>query len=222
MIVNSMYMGFDDGGGGGETQTGYSEEKMLYYYDGISKNMFYFRGSILSPHSDKTYYARPNSSTGATIEAYIQMDGASRSAYSRGFSLGSNAFCIAFGNGGGSSGSDYRYNPMIYWGANIDYDIFPSGLIYGDKHSFAIVSAPDLAETDPNTLRFYIDGVQVGEEKSQNRNVEWSEGYLTVEGSTNRPLNGTVFNGRFYTRALSVDELLANHQNDITKYGGNS
>ena len=119
--------------------------------------------------------------------------------------------------------SDYFFNPMIFWGGSVDYNIYPNDLKYGDKHTFAIVSTPDPEEVEQNVLSFYVDGVQVGDTKQQNRNAIHNTFYgIVVEGGTSRPMNGTLLSGRFYTRALTVAELAANHANDIAKYGGNT
>lgn len=221
MLVNPIY----GAGGGSPTppSSGYVEGGLICLYDGDTQE------AISNPavtKDGKTYrWDRCNSSDGATIEGYITMSGASSSSsYSRGFNAGVDGteFCIGFGNGGGGSNSDYHFNPMVYWGASIDYEIYPDDLLYGDKHTFAIVSTPDPEETAANTLTFYVDGVQVGDTKTQSRESPLRLYGVIIEGGTSRPLNGILHSGRFYNRALTGAELAANHTNDVTKYGGNT
>ena len=217
MLVNPTY------GAGGAQSSGYVEEELLCLYDGDTQTVV---PTPTATESSGTYdWGRCNSSQGATIEGYITMTGASVGAYSRGFNagVGGTEFCLGFGNGGGGSNSDYFFNPMIFWGGSVDYNIYPNDLKYGDKHTFAIVSTPDPEEVEQNVLSFYVDGVQVGDTKQQNRNAIHNTFYgIVVEGGTSRPMNGTLLSGRFYTRALTVAELAANHANDIAKYGGNT
>jgi|GEM_PF-5372385 len=224
MDILSFEFGKKLGGGGQPSPTpssGYVDGVMAYY-DGTDKSLKVTNEELIATDSGgKEYGYVLNSSDGATIEAYIRMDGASSNAYSRGFSVNDTDFCIGFGNGGGSSDSDYRYNPMIFWGTSSDYDIYPDGLKYGDKHTFSIVSTPDPNEQDANTVTYYVDGKQVGDTKSMARDTLLRISRFYVEGSTGRPLNGSLLNGRFYTRALTAAELAANHANDVAKYGGN-
>lgn len=218
MLVNPTY-----GAGGSPTpSSGYVEDGLICLYDGDTQEV---TSNPAVTNDGKTYrWDRCNSSDGATIEGYITVSGASSNAYSRGFNAGieGTEFCIGFGRGSSSTASDYRFNPMVYWGASIDYDIYPDGLLYGDKHTFVIVSTPDPEETAANTLTFYVDGVQVGDTKTQSRDSQLSLYGVIVEGGTSRPLNGTLHSGRFYNRALTAAELAANHANDVAKYGGNS
>lgn len=220
MLVNPNYKA----SGGSPTptpSTGYVEDIMAYY-DGTDKSLKVTNEELIATDSGgKEYGYVLNSSDGATIEAYIRMDGNSVNTYSRGFSVNDIDFCIAFGNGGGSSDSDYRYNPLIQWGTSLDYEIYPDGLKYGDKHTFSIVSTPDPNEQDANTVTYYVDGEQVGDTKSMTRDTLLRISRFYVEGSTGRPMNGELLNGRFYTRALTAAELAANHANDVAKYGGN-
>lgn len=217
MLINPIYKA----GGSPTPSTGYVEDIMAYY-DGTDKSLKVTNEELIATDSGgKEYGYVLNSSDGATIEAYIRMDGNSVNTYSRGFSVNDTDFCIAFGNGGGSSDSDYRYNPLIHWGTSLDYEIYPNGLKYGDKHTFSIVSTPDPNEQNANTVTFFVDGEQVGETKTMSRGSLVTIQKFFVEGSTGRPLNGELLNGRFYTRALTAAELAANHTNDVAKYGGN-
>lgn len=230
MDILSFELGKKLGGGGQPSptptpSTGYVEDGLLVYYDGNAQEAVqYSKTATFSSATNKIIdINKCNPSDGATIEGYILMSGASSaSSYSRGFNVGTGGteFCLGFGNGG-SSGSDYRFNPMVYWGASMDYEIYPSGLYYGDKHTFAIVSTPNIDPDLANITTFYIDGVQVGDSRSQSRNSTLILTGVIVEGGTSRPLNGKLYNGRFYTRALTTAELAANHANDVAKYGGN-
>ena len=234
MDILSFELGKKLGGGGQPSptptptptptpSTGYVEDIMAYY-DGTDKSLKVTNEELIATDSGgKEYGYVLNSSDGATIEAYIRMDGASSSStYSRAFSVNDTSFCVAFANGGGSSDSNYHYNPMIIsWGGSLDYEIYPNGLKYGDKHTFSIVSTPDPNEQDANTVTFFVDGEQVGEEKTMSRGSSVTINRFIVEGSTARPLNGELLNGRFYNRALTAAELAANHANDVAKYGGN-
>ncbi|MBQ8095195.1 MAG: hypothetical protein IJ242_16710, partial [Clostridia bacterium] len=59
---------------------------------------------------------------------------------------------------------------------------------------------------------------------TQNRNAsKYIFSLLGIENASvlDRPINGKLYNGRFYTRALTAVELAANHANDVAKYGGN-
>lgn len=220
MLINPNYKA-----GGGSPSSGYVEEGLRCMYDGNTQEaVFAQNAATISSATDKIIYLnRCNSSDGATIEGYILMSGASSYAYSRGFNAGTDGteFCIAFGNGGGSSDSDYRFNPMVHWGVTVDYEIYPSGLYYGDKHTFAIVSTPNPDLETANAVTFYVDGTQVGETRTQSRDSILTLNGVVIEGGSSRPLNGSLLNGRFYTRALTATELAANHANDIIKYGGN-
>ena len=221
MLVNPNYKA---GGGSPTPSSGYVEDIMAYY-DGTDKSLKVTVTNeelIATDSGGKEYGYVLNSSDGATIEAYIRMDGASSSIYSRAFSVNDVSFCVAFANGGGSSDSNYHYNPLIMrWGGSLDYDIYPNGLKYGDKHTFSIVSTPDPNEQDANTVTFFVDGEQVGEEKTMSRGSSVTINRFIVECSNECPLNGELLNGRFYTRALTAAELVANHANDVAKYGGN-
>ena len=222
MLVNPNYKA---GGGSPTPSSGYVEEGLRCMYDGNTQEaVFAQNAATISSATDKIIYSnRCNSSVGATIEGYILMSGTSSYAYSRGFNAGTDGaeFCIAFGNGGGSSGSDYHFNPLVHWGVTVDYEIYPSGLYYGDKHTFAIVSTPNSDLETANALTFYVDGIQVGDAKTQNRESILTLYGVVIEGGSGRPLNGSLLNGRFYTRALTAAELAANHANDVAKYGGN-
>lgn len=217
MLINPIYKA-----GGSPTPSSGYVDKVMAYYDGTDKSLKVTNEELIATDSGgKEYGYVLNSSDGATIEAYIRMDGKSVNTYSRGFSVNDTDFCIGFGNGGGSSDSDYRYNPLIHWGTSLDYEIYPNGLKYGDKHTFSIVSTPDPNEQNANTVTFFVDGEQVGETKTMSRGSLVTIQKFFVESSTGRPLNGELLNGRFYTRALTATELVANHANDVAKYGGN-
>lgn len=222
MLVNPTY-----GAGGSPTPTsGYVEDGLNALYDGTSGSLE-LKNAIYTAYpnpTDKKYQYNIYSNDGMTIECYAQVDGDSSTSYSRAFEAGiSDSLVIGFGNGGGSSNSDYRYNPMSFMGGSFDYDIFVDGLTYGDKHTFSIVSTPDPEETASNVVSFYIDGIQVGETKTMNRDAYAQVDDYSVEGvASSRAMNGTVHSGRFYTRALTAADLAANHANDIALYGGNT
>lgn len=219
MIVNPTY----GAGGSPAPSSGYVEDRLVALYDRTGGD-FEIKNAKYSPDANKQYEYEIFSNDGMTVECYAQVDGDSSQAYSRAFEVGySNAICIGLGNGGGSTSSDYRYNPMTFMGGNTDYDIYVDGLIYGDKHTFTIVSTPDPAETASNTLTYYIDGVQVGETKTMSRDASAVINEFSIEGiRASRTMNGTVHSARFYTRALTAAEIAANHANDIALYGGNT
>lgn len=233
MDLLSFELGKKLGGGGQPSPTpssGYVEDKLMYYYEGNDEKLsvYPFEGNDIIVTSPQVDALQLDPANGFTIEAYVQLDGDSVNSYSRAFCVTSGSSTdinVAFGNGGGSTNSDYRYNPMMRWGASIDYEYFIDGLHYGDKHTFAIVSTPDPEKIADNTVSFYIDGVLSGQSFTQSRTASKYE--FTRLGIENgyeyeRPINGKLYNGRFYTRALTAAELAANHANDIAKYGGNS
>lgn len=228
MLVNPVY------GASGSSPTppssGYVEDKLMYYYEGNKKKLSLcpFEGNDIVVTNSQVDVLQLDPANGFTIEAYVQLDGDSVNSYSRAFCVtagSSTDINIAFGNGGGSTNSDYRYNPMMRWGASIDYEYYMDGLYYGDKHTFAIVSTPDPEGTADNAVTFFVDGVLSGQSFTQSRTAsKYQLTHLGIENgySYPRPINGKLYNGRFYTRALTAAELTANHANDIVKYGGNS
>lgn len=226
MLINPIYKA----GGSPTPSTGYVEDKLMYYYEGNEEKLsvYPFGGNDINVTGTQLSALKLDPADGFTIEAYVQLNGDSVNSYSRAFCVTYNDSVdinIAFGNGGGSTNSDYHFNPMVRWGASIDYDsYYVDGLKYGDKHTFAIISAPDPNGTADNTVTFYIDGVLFGQPFTQNRNAsKYIFSLLGIENASamDRPINGKLHNGRFYTRALTAAELAANHANDVTKYGGN-
>lgn len=226
MLVNPNYKA---GGGSPTPSSGYVEDKLMYYYEGNEEKLsvYPFGGNDINVTGTQLSALELDPADGFTIEAYVQLNGDSVNSYSRAFCVtyGSSVdINIAFSNGGGSSDSDYRFNPMIRWGASIDHEINMDGLHYGDKHTFTIVSTPDPEKTADNTVTFYVDGVLSGQSFTQNRNAsKYIFSLLGIENASamDRPINGKLYNGRFYTRALTSAELAANHANDVAKYGGN-
>jgi hypothetical protein len=225
MLINPTY-----GAGGSPTpSSGYVEDKLMYYYEGNEEKLsvYPFAGKDINVTTPQVDALQLDPTNGFTIEAYVQLDGDSVNSYSRAFCVttGSTGINVAFGNGGGSTNSDYHYNPMMRWGASIDYEYYMDELHYGDKHTFTIVSTPDPEETADNTVAFYIDGVLSGQTFTQSRTA--SKDDFTKLGIENgydysRPINGKLYNGRFYTRALTAAEIAANYANDVAKYGGNT
>jgi hypothetical protein len=234
--VGKMYRNgvpyFGGAGGSPTPSTGYVEDKLMYYYEGNEEKLsvYPFGGNDINVTGTQLSALELDPADGFTIEAYVQIDGDSVANYSRAFCAAHESSVdinIAFVNGGGSTNSDYHYNPMMRWGANIDYETnYIDGLHYGDKHTFVIVSTPDPEGISDNTITFYIDNVKFGQSFTQSRTAsKYIFSLLGIENAatgTTRPLNGKLYNGRFYTRTLTAAELAANHANDITKYGGNT
>ena len=223
MLINPVY------GAGGAQASGYVEDKLMYYYEGNDEKLsvYPFAGNDINVASSQVNALQLDSANGFTIEAYVQLNGDSVNSYSRAFCVtysDSVDINIGFSNGGGTTDSDYGFNPMMRWGASIDYNNYIDGLHYGDKHTFVIVSTPDPEGTADNTVTFYVDGVLFGRSFTQNRNTsKYIFSLLGIENASalDRPINGKLYNGRFYTRALTAAELAANHANDVAKYGGN-
>ena len=226
MLINPIYKA---DGGSPTPSTGYVEDKLMYYYEGNEEKLsvYPFGGNDINVTGTQLSALELDPADGFTIEAYVQLNGDSVNTYSRAFCVtydSSVDINIAFSNGGGSTNSDYHCNPMMRWGASIDYEYYIDGLHYGDKHTFVIVSTPDAEETADNTVTFYVDGVLFGQPFTQNRNAsKYIFSLLGIENASamDRPINGKLHNGRFYTRALTAAELAANHANDVAKYGGN-
>lgn len=226
MLINPIYKA----GGSPTPSSGYVEDKLMYYYEGNEEKLsvYPFAGKDINVTSAQVDALQLDPADGFTIEAYIQLNGDAVANYSRAFCVtyeSGTDINIAFVNGGGTTDSDYHYNPMMRWGADIDYETnYIDGLHYGDKHTFIIVSTPDPEGISDNTVTFYIDNVKFGQSFTQSRTASKRVfSLLGIENSimTDRPLNGSLLNGRFYTRALTAAELAANHANDVAKYGGN-
>lgn len=228
MLINPTY---GASGGSPTPSSGYVEDKLMYYYEGNEEKLsvYPFGGNDINVTGTQFSALELDPADGFTIEAYVQLNGDSVNTYSRAFCAAHESSVdinIAFVNGGGTTDSDYGFNPIMRWGADIDYETnYIDGLKYGDKHTFVIVSTPDPEGISDNTLTFYIDNVKFGQSFTQSRTAsKYIFSLLGIENSatgTNRPINGSLLNGRFYTRALTAAELAANHANDVAKYGGN-
>lgn len=228
MLINPNYRA---GGGSPTPSTGYVEDKLMYYYEGNEEKLL-MNSIITSPASEyATIVPLLNTSDGWTIEAYFQIDGTASQSYQ-------GVFGIADGRQGDNtlhvdiyigeiSGGIYKMNPFLNWGNKYD-DLYELNMEVGKKYTFTITSIPNDDETTANDLLCYLDGAQVGTSKTLARDF-----YLTptrvgiaeasmAYNSYSRPMNGKLYNGRFYTRALTAAELAANHANDVAKYGGNS
>lgn len=226
MLINPIYKA----GGSPTPSTGYVEDKLMYYYEGNEEKLsvYPFGGNDINVTGTQLSALELDPADGFTIEAYVQLNGDSVNTYSRAFCVNYSSIVdinIAFVNGGGTTDSDYGFNPIVRWGADIDYEYFIDGLHYDDKHTFVIVSTPDPEGISDNTITFYIDNVKFGQSFTQSRTAsKYIFSLLGIENGatvTSRPLNGSLLNGRFYTRALTASELAANHANDVAKYGGN-
>lgn len=233
MDILSFELGKKLGGGGQPSPTpssGYVEDKLLYYYEGNEEKLL-MNSIITSPASEyATIVPLLNTSDGWTIEAYFQIDGTTSQAYQ-------GVFGIANGRQEGNtlhvdiyigeiSNDIYKMNVYLSWGNSYD-DIYALNMEVGKKYTFTIMSIPNDDKITANALVCYLDGVQVGTSKTLAR-----DSYLTptrvgiaessmAYNSYSRPMNGKLYNGRFYTRALTAAELAANHANDVAKYGGN-
>jgi hypothetical protein len=219
MLVNPNY---NAGGGSPTPSSGYVEDDMLYYYDN-SGNKIESRTREID--IDNTGYAASLTLNNVfTLEAYVRVDGASSAGtWFRAFELGKDTnvppVAIGLGSQGGTTDSDICFNVLYYFsgstsGGYADDVIYQEGLMYGDMHTYSI-------KCDGSQITSYIDGVEVGNPINVSPLSAKIEG-VTIEGrATQRPLNGSLLNGRFYTRALTAAELAANHANDVAKYGGN-
>lgn len=224
MLVNPFILG----NGAAPVGNGYAEGNLLYYYDNASTKLTYGNNYDLGYDGSTAIIQAPtyNTSKGFTSEAYFSVTGAESSTFQRAWCIGANGndINITVGTVSGLSDADFIFAPMVRIAANIDYEMPEiAGINFGDKHTFTIVSTPDPLETDPNTVSFYLDGVNVGTTFEQSRGTSIIITDVGIKDGLNvaRPLNGTVYNGRFYTRALTAAEIVANHANDIAKYGGN-
>lgn len=207
---------------------GYVEGNLLYYYDNSDTKLTYGDDYDLGYDGSRGLIQTPtfNTNMGFTSEAYFSVTGSESITFQRVWCIGkgANDINITIGTVGGLSDADFVFSPMVRIAANIDYEMPEiAGINFGDKHTFTIVSTPDPLETDPNTVSFYLDGINIGTTFEQSRGTSIIINEVGIKDGLNvaRPLNGTVYNGRFYTRALTPAEIVANHANDIAKYGGN-
>ncbi len=214
MIVNPIY-----GAGGGVPSTGYVTDKLAYHYEGSEEKL-----SINIPEmivTPQTRFNVPafNSSDGWTLEVYFQIDGVSSNTWQGIFGISESASAFVSVYAGDISGSTFKINPYFSWGGSID-DMISAGMTLGEKYTVSIVSIPDPAETERNTVKYYADGVQFGENRNQNRDSILYPRIISVEEAPvyDRPMNGKLYNGRFYSRALTVAEIAANHAVDMAKY----
>lgn len=227
MLINPNYKA---GGGSPTPSSGYVEDKLLYLYDGTAEKLTYGNNFDLGYDGTAIVTAPHITAVGGwTAEAYATVAGVGDETYQRALCFAnrdtsSSDINIAFGTVSGLQSADYIFNPMLRWGANLDYEVPEiASLTFGTKHTFAIVSIPDPEGIADNTVKFYVDGANVGTDSSQRKSAEIVLSALGIENGINvtRPLNGTLHSGRFYTRALTAAELAANHANDVAKYGGN-
>lgn len=222
MIVNPIY-----GAGGGAPSMGYVADKLAYYYEGSEEKLSINippQEMIVTPQT-VSYAPAFNTSDGWTLEAYFQVDGTTSNSWQGVFGLRDGQYAQKHADFyiGDISDSTFKVDPYITWGGSID-DIISVGMTLGEKYTVSIVSIPDPAETEKNTVKYYADGVQFGENRNQNRDEILYPYAVGVEQSSmgSRPMNGKLYNGRFYSRALTAAEIAANHAVDIAKYGGNS
>lgn len=230
MNWKELYTIYKAGGGSPTPSSGYVEDELLYLYDGTAEKLIYGNNYDLG-YDGTAIVTVPHITAvgGWTAEAYITIAGVGDNTYQRALCFAgennqSSDINIAFSTASGLQSADYSFNPMLRWGANLDY-IVPeiASLTFNTRHTFAIVSIPDPEGIADNTVKFYVDGANVGTDRSQSKSAEIVLSALGIKNGINvtRPLNGTLYSGRFYSRALLGTELAANHANDVAKYGGN-
>ena len=85
------------------------------------------------------------------------------------------------------------------------------GLNFGDLHTFAV--------TQTNSVTaLYIDGTYIDEFASVNT-LSWQYLYIMCSDNSAHLPYGTWNHARIYNRALTTSELLANHAEDVRRYG---
>lgn len=221
MLINPIYMA----GGSPAPSSGYVEDGLLVYYEGNAEKLSFNKTEKTVTESRFKYAPTINSTNGWTYEAYFEINGNESYEWQGIFGFaetGSSSdnhidFYI-----GEISGSNYSINPYVKLGETID-DIINNGMTLDNKYTVSIVSVPNADGETANSVHFYVNGAEVGETHSQSRDVTMALVQIAIEDSSinPRPMNGKLYNGRFYTRALTAAELAANHTNDVTKYGGN-
>lgn len=112
-----------------------------------------------------------------------------------------------------AAGADYGVQ-SFYDGESTGCATGVAGMHFGDLHTFSTTQ-----KNSVSTL--YVDGTYIGEWSSRNA-INAQNIYLMCSNVSVHATSGTWNNARIYNRALTTSELLANHAEDVRRYGGDA
>jgi hypothetical protein len=129
-----------------------------------------------------------------------------------------------------SSNSGYyseSEGPAIWTNAGSIQGVFSSGVTGNPGGSYVIISYSTTTlkwyhitfTGDGTTLRLYVDGVQRATGAISSRTVAVSNGNVGPRFGARAAMNGKLGVARFYTKALSADEVLQNFNAQRSRFG---